>query len=197
MEWFWIVLGNFGVFWVVFTGCPGSNSAVRKRAQALLPEVLAVLPPPGIAGLRLHDVLFTPLEWAAKKGNLDVVNWLCEEPRTQALVHAGAPIGWAVYAGRLEVARALRRHGADAAATDDALWGGLSPLLVAAQNGQLEMMKWLVDEVGQDVRVEDSRGFGVVRHTTLPVEWEECRGHPECKRWAEERLAPSSIDDQD
>ena len=158
------------------------------RAQALLPQVLSLLPPPGIAALRLNGVLFTPLEWAAKKGHLAVVEWLCSDARTQSLVRVGAPIGWACYTGRLEVARTLLRHGADAGATHEALWGGLPPLLAAAQNGQLETLQWLVDEAAQPLNVEDSRGFGVLRHTTLPESWERME-HAACKRWAESLLA--------
>ena len=158
------------------------------RAQALLPEVLSLLPPPGITALRLHDVLFTPLEWAAKKGNLAVVEWLCTDARTQPLVRVGAPVGWACYTGKLEVARALLRHGADAGATHEALWGGLPPLLVAAQNGQLQTVQWLMDEAGQQLAIEDSRGFGVLHHITLPQNWQRLT-HADCKRWAERRLA--------
>jgi len=50
---------------------------------------------------------------------------------------AGSPVGWACYTGQLEIAKSLVRMGADAAATDAVLWGGLPPLLVAAQNGQV------------------------------------------------------------
>ena len=169
-----------------------------QRAQGLLEGLLSQLPPPGITELRLHGKLFTPLEWAAKKGHLSVVEWLCTDERTRPLVAVGSPIGWACYTGRLEVARTLLRHGADAAATHEALWGGVPPLFAAAQNGHLELMKWLVDEAGQDLHAVDSRGLGVLEHIELPAaqlgaDWDS-PSHAECARWAGKRLAEQEWD---
>ena len=56
------------------------NSRVACRLSWNVP------PPPGIGGLRLNGELFTPLEWAAKKGHLAVVEWLCTDERTRPLV---------------------------------------------------------------------------------------------------------------
>jgi hypothetical protein len=159
------------------------------RAQQLLPTLLGQLPPPGIVGLRLDDRLFTPLEWAAKKGHAEVVEWLCTDVRTAPLVRVGAPIGWASYVGRLDVAKTLWAHGADPLATHEALWGGTPPLLAAAQNGKLAVMRWLVEELGQDVRMVDSRGFDVKAHLTMPPNWERL-SHAECLTWAVGRLIP-------
>ena len=91
--------------------------------------------------LRVPSFGLTALEWAAKKGNLDVIEWLCTDVRTKALVRTGSPIGWACYTGRVECAKSLLRHGADPTATDAFLWDETPPLLVAFQNGQLEAKK--------------------------------------------------------
>ena len=168
-----------------------------QRAQTLLEGLLSQLPPPGIAELRLHGKLFTPLEWAAKKGHLSVVEWLCTDKRTRPLVAVGSPIGWACYTGRLEVARALLKYGADAAAAHEALWGGVPPLFAAAQNGHLELIKGLVDEAGQDLHAVDSHGLGVLEHINLPAaqlgaDWDS-PSHAECARWAEKRLAETGM----
>jgi hypothetical protein len=68
------------------------------------------------------------------------------------------------------------------------LWGGLPPLCVAAQNGQLEAIRWLVDEVGQDVRLTDRNGRGVVQHAKMAPNWEDCPGQVACVQWANERF---------
>jgi hypothetical protein len=141
-----------------------------------------------VASIRAPAAGFTALEWAAKKGNLGVVEWLCTDERTKCLVREGSPIGWACYTGRIECARLLFRHGADPAATDMVLWGGLPPLCVAAQNGQLEAIRWLVDEVGQDVRLTDRNGRGVVQHAKMAPNWEDCPGQVACVQWANERF---------
>ena len=64
-----------------------------------------------VASVRAPAAGFTALEWAAKKGNLGVVEWLCTDERTKCLVREGSPIGWACYTGRIECARLLLRHG--------------------------------------------------------------------------------------
>ena len=55
--------------------------------------------------------------------------------------------------------RDLIGFGADPNKTDAVfLRNGLRPLLVASQNGQLDAMKFLVDECNQDIRMRDSSG---------------------------------------
>ena len=124
----------------------------------------------------------------AGKGHLAVVQWLCTDPRTRPLVGEGTPIGWACYTGRLECAKALLRHGADPRATDVVLWGGLPPLLVACQNGQLEAIQWLVDEVGIDVRTKDLHGKGAIHHVKTPANWEDLPSHVASLAWVKARL---------
>ena len=147
-----------------------------------------------ITAVRAPSAGFTALEWAAKKGNLHVVEWLCTEVRTKALVRTGSPIGWACYTGRLECAKVLLRHGADPRATDLFLWGGLPPLLVACQNGQLEAIKWLCVDVGVDLRTKDRSGKGVSHHIKMPKNWEDVPGHVESLAWVKARLAATRPD---
>jgi ankyrin repeat protein len=61
----------------------------------------------------------------------------------------GSPIGWACYTGQVEIAQMLVSYGADPGKTDIVLFWSLPPLLLAAQNGKLEALKFLVDECGQ------------------------------------------------
>ena len=37
---------------------------------------------------------FTALDWAARKGNFEIAQWLATDPRTSSLLHAGAPVAW-------------------------------------------------------------------------------------------------------
>jgi hypothetical protein len=141
-----------------------------------------------LEALRIRGGLFTALEWAAKKGNEDIVRWLCTDPRTRGLMTIGSPIGWASYTGEVDVARVLVAHGADPAATHTILWGGVPPLFAAAQNGKLEAMKYLVEELGQDIRMTDNHGKGVKKHIKDSPNWSELKGHKECMKWAKEKL---------
>jgi hypothetical protein len=141
-----------------------------------------------LEALRIRGGLYTALEWAAKKGNEDIVRWLCTDPRTRGLVTIGSPIGWASYTGEVDVARVLVAHGANPAATHIILWDGCPPLFAAAKNGQLEAMKYLVDELGQDIRMTDRHGKGVKKHIKDCPRWSELKGNKECMEWAKEKL---------
>ena len=138
--------------------------------------------------LRFPAVGFTALEWAAKKGNMDIVNWLCTDERTKDLIHTGCPVGWAGYTGQVEIMRKLVSYGADPSKTDDVLWCGIPPLLVAAQNGKLSSLKFYVDECKQDIGLVDSEGNNVLKHIELSHNWRELEDHIECHKWAKALL---------
>lgn len=101
--------------------------------------------------LRILGAGFTALEWAAKKGNKATVEWLCDEQRTKALVHAGYPVGWAAYAGHEEIIRVLASRGAGLVGTDVGLWNHQSSVLAAASNGKLDVMKHLIKRYGEPI----------------------------------------------
>ena len=61
-------------------------------ARGCIDEVISMIGG-DICKLRMKSVLFTPLEWAAKKGNFDIVEWLCTDDRTKSLLPRGVP-GW-------------------------------------------------------------------------------------------------------
>ena len=163
-------------------------SLVSMPSQASSPSAGPAGPMQAEADLRVPSLGLTALEWAAKKGNIDVVEWLCTDERTRFLVNTGSPIGWACYVGRVECAKALLRHGADPTATDAVLWGGVKPLLAAAQNGQLEALKWLVGEAGVDLRVTDHQGRGAVHHVKMAARWQDMPDHVECLAWITKNL---------
>lgn len=138
--------------------------------------------------LRLPFVGFSPLELAAKKGNKAIVDWLCEDSRTKSLVKTGSPIGWAMYTGRLDIARTLKSHGADHVATDAVLWNFKPPLLVAASNGQVEAMQFLVGECGQDIGTLDRDRRGVLAIIEDIYQWNAQEGHSKAHKWAKKKL---------
>ena len=139
--------------------------------------------------LRVESAGFTALEWAAKKGNKATVEWLCQDDRTKILVSVGSPIGWAAYTGKVEIMRILLSYGADAGATDEVLWQYQQPFLVAASNGQLEAMKFLIDECGQDISMCDRAGRGVLANIEESPTWKELEGHRSAHKWAKKKLA--------
>lgn len=117
------------------------------------------------------------------------MEWLLTDDRTKSLVRIGSPVGWAAYTGQLEIMRLLVQHGADPAATHQVLWGGApSPLLVAAQNGKLEAMKYLVNECNQDVRMKDPRGKGILENVEDAGNWRELKGHVAAHKWVKKKL---------
>lgn len=120
------------------------------------------------------------------------MKWLLTDPRTASLVHSGAPVGWACYTGRVEIARLLVSYGASSHATDDAMYSHRPPLLLAAENAQLESMRWLVEEQGHDIRTvrsaTDNRGvLDALRHVSSAAM--EDPGRRRCIQWARSMLA--------
>mmetsp|Transcript_37409 Transcript_37409/g.81886 ORF Transcript_37409/g.81886 Transcript_37409/m.81886 type:complete len:674 (+) Transcript_37409:382-2403(+) len=141
-----------------------------------------------IAKLKMDVVNFTALEWAAKKGNADIVEWLCSDCRTKSLIGEGCPVGWACYTGKVEIARKLVAHGADPTRTDNVLFFNCPPLLVAAENGQLEAMKYLVDELGHDVFMVGPTGRNLIESIKCPPNWRDLEGHREAYAWAKSKM---------
>jgi hypothetical protein len=152
--------------------------------------VLDAHPTLPVAELRLPGAGFTALDWAARKGNHEIAEWLATGARTSALLRTGAPVGWACYTNHVDLARMLVRHGCDAARTDATFFGGKPPVINTAENGQLLALKFLVEEQGQDVRTQMASGSGILaaierarRDGHLPP------GHVACARWAREKGA--------
>jgi hypothetical protein len=87
----------------------------------------------------------------------------------------------------VEIARTLVGYGASAGATDVVLWNHLPPLMVAAENGQLSAMQYLVDKLGHDINMKDSRGRDVMKHITDTPNWRELEGHKACRKWLKKK----------
>jgi len=141
-----------------------------------------------VYNLRVPVVGFSALEWAAKKGNIDIVKWLCDDERTNGLIGVGSPVGWAGYTGQIETMKLLVEYGADPGKTDEVLFRSQPPIMVAASNGQLDVLKYYVEECGQDINMVDNHGKGIVSYIKGAPNWRELPGHVACHKWSKSLL---------
>jgi ankyrin repeat protein len=107
---------------------------------------------------RNDDEAMTPLMWAAHEGHINTVRSLLDMPGIDinAKIASGyTALGYACFRGQLEVAKVLVAAGARVTAQGSNEWGAL---LSAAWGGRLQVVKYLVEEAGADVRCADPGG---------------------------------------
>ena len=140
----------------------------------------------GLARLRVPGAGMTALEWAAKRGNMEIVQWLCTDERTKELLHAGSPVGWACYGGHVEVARYLVGRGGDPRATDSVLWRGLPPVMAAAVNGKVGTLEFCVCECNPRISVNttDEQGLGILYKIRQVSEYKLTPGLVAVEEWS-------------
>lgn len=133
--------------------------------------------PPWQPSADRQEILDEALVWACKSGRVAVLPLLAElGADLNADPYRGTPLAWAVVKGRLETARWLIEHGADI--NRRATFGGpshgegVTALHLAAQNGEVEMVRFLLDR-GADPRIEDA-----LYHST-PLGWAQEFMHAE------------------
>ncbi len=105
--------------------------AVLERTQARLDD-------------RVRSDGATPLFFAAYKGHLEVVRYLCEAGANAdaARDNGATPLFMAAQEGHLEEVRYMCEAGAN---TDAAADNGATPLLMAAQKGHLEVVRYMCE----------------------------------------------------
>ena len=145
----------------------------------------------GLVKMRAPGVGFTPLDWAARKGHFDIAEFLVTDPRTKDMIHEGAPIAWGCYTDKVDLCRMLLRHGADPRRKDRCVFGCNEALFLAAENGSLRALKWLVEELGIDINTRNNQGRGVLESIAgAAIEVEPGKvtgitpGHQACAKWA-------------
>jgi hypothetical protein len=138
--------------------------------------------------LKMKWVGFTPLEWAARKGHQEIVEWLVTDPRTSLLLQVGSPVGWACYTNQVDVARYLVQHGASPEATNEVFWDHRPPLLAAAENGMLEAVKFLVEECNVSISAK-WRGNNILDHIEMSPNWKEQKSLKAVRKYAMKKRA--------
>lgn len=115
----------------------------------------------------------TPLGWAALNNRLELVKWLVETKKADVNAldrESDTALTQAVYKGHFEVARYLVEKGANVKAINS---NGYSVLYWAAQGGNLELVKWLVETHKLDPNLEDRDGYNALSNAIyyghLPV----------------------------
>ncbi|CAK9042615.1 Serine/threonine-protein phosphatase 6 regulatory ankyrin repeat subunit B (PP6-ARS-B) (Serine/threonine-protein phosphatase 6 regulatory subunit ARS-B) (Ankyrin repeat domain-containing protein 44), partial [Durusdinium trenchii] len=107
----------------------------------------------------------TALHWAARWGDVEVVEWLLSQQGSKPEVEAKDRVGqralhFAAKYDHLEVVKSLVNQGADLNAQDEDGW---TPLHGAAEYGLVDVVKWLQSH-GADSDVQDRRGRTALHH---------------------------------
>mmetsp|Transcript_6210 Transcript_6210/g.14053 ORF Transcript_6210/g.14053 Transcript_6210/m.14053 type:complete len:638 (-) Transcript_6210:95-2008(-) len=140
-----------------------------QRAKEALPYVLhqiniSGLKPdgtiPNIGDITVRGYGLNALEWASRRGNFALAEWLATDSRTKVMLTCvdSAPVAWACYTNRVELAKMLVKHGADSSATYSSVFDHKPPAHLASENGQLLALKYLVEGCGHDIHECDTDG---------------------------------------
>jgi hypothetical protein len=140
-----------------------------ERAKSALPYVLhqisiSGLKPdgslPNIGDITVRGYNLNALEWAARRGNYSIAEWLATDLRTKVMLTRSdsAPVAWACYTNKIELAKMLVKHGADSHTTTKVVFGYKPPSHLASENGHLLALKYLVEECGHDIHECDTFG---------------------------------------
>jgi hypothetical protein len=62
-------------------------------------------------------------------------------------------------------------------------------IITAAQNGQREALKFLVNDCGHDIGTRDRSGNGVIRNFEDAPNWRELKGHKAAHNWVKMKIA--------
>mmetsp|Transcript_4488 Transcript_4488/g.7517 ORF Transcript_4488/g.7517 Transcript_4488/m.7517 type:complete len:481 (+) Transcript_4488:105-1547(+) len=139
------------------------------RAKIALPFVLNQI---GISGLKpdgsipnIGDITvrgygLNALEWASRRGNHDIAEWLATDSRTKVMLTRtdSAPVAWACYTNKIGLAKMLVHHGANSHATTEVVFGYKPAMHLASENGSLLAVKFLVEDCGHDIQERDTLG---------------------------------------
>ncbi|GFH52541.1 hypothetical protein CTEN210_09017 [Chaetoceros tenuissimus] len=168
-------------------------------AKNILPYVLhdisiSDLKPDGsvldIGDITVRGYRLNALEWASRKGNYAIAEWLATDERTKVMLTRkdSAPVAWACYTGKVELAKMLVKKGADSRATTEKVWNYKPPMHLAAENGHFLALKYLVEECGHDIHSLDA--FGKDIRASIRVNnkrWTKVAGCVACDDYAKSK----------
>jgi Protein kinase domain/Ankyrin repeats (3 copies)/Ankyrin repeats (many copies) len=134
-----------------------------------------------------HDG-WTPLDYAAFSGHLEMVKFLVKEAGADVEskdCHHYTPLYYAAMRGHLEVVKFLvKGAGADVESKE---CNQRTPLLCAASAGHLEVVKFLVQEAGADVEAKDFWGCTALDLARQSKNWGDQEGCNTVAAWLEEK----------
>ena len=118
---------------------------------------------PDITDITVRGYNLNALEWAARRGHYRIAEWLATDPRTKVMLTRtdSAPVAWAVYTNKVELAKMLIQHGANSHATTTTVFGDKPPTHLAAENGSFLAFKFLIEECGHDIMERDGLGQNI------------------------------------
>ena len=175
------------------------------RAKDMLPYVLHQISisgrkpdgsVPDIGDITVRGYGLNALEWASRRGNYAIAEWLATDERTKVMLTRkdSAPVAWACYTGKVELAKMLVEKGADSKATAEKVFNYKPPMHLATENGQLLALKYLVEECGHDIHSVDT--FGNDIRACLRVNnkaWTEVAGCVACDDYAKSKGVEGDI----
>jgi ankyrin repeat protein len=128
-----------------------------------------------------QEILDEALVWACKSNRVEILPVLVDHgANVGADPYRGTPLLWGAYCGRLEAVRWLLDHGADV--NQRATFGGpghgqgVTALHLASQNGDLAMVKLLVER-GADAGIADEL------YRSTPLGWADHFGRREVREY--------------
>jgi hypothetical protein len=124
---------------------------------------------------------FTALEWACRRGALEIVKILIEE--YHADVNIGVPLVWACYTNNLEVAKHLVEKGVDPF-KEVVPGSNVTAMHFAAENGSLDCLKWLIEDIGLSPHTGTAKGDDLLGHLENAVAPKNIfSGNRACYHW--------------
>jgi len=178
------------------------------RAKLVLPYVLHMisvsvsgLKPDGsiptIGDIKVRGYGLNAIEWAARRGNYDIAEWLATDSRTKVLLTRtdSAPVAWACYTNQVELARMLVvKYGVNSHATTECVFANKPPAHLASENGKLLALKFLIEECHHDILEYDT--FGQDMRASLRrnnPKWTSVAGCVACDEYAKEKGVEGEI----
>lgn len=172
----------------MFTSVDELN-AIDQRAKKTLPYVLhqiniSCMNPngtiPNIGDITVRGYNLNALEWASRRGNFEITEWLATDSRTKVMLNRSdsAPVAWVCYTNQVELASMLVKHGTDLHATYSSVFDHKPPAHLAGENGQLLTVKFLIEECGHAIHECDTDGQDI--RVLLQRNNKVCASSPGC-----------------